>query len=186
MFKIGETINNVKIVAKIEKSINGKFFWICQCGCGKLIKRTAYDILKKYKTGKCHSCVLKSRAKKNRNVPEYKVWLSMRSRCNSKTSNSYKWYGAKGIRVCERWHSFDNFYKDMGMRPSPYHSIDRINVEGHYEPSNCKWSTIKEQNENKRDTIKYKGQTSRQIAEELKVSMWTARKILKKKIEGEK
>lgn len=185
MFKVGEIVNNVKILEKIEKSINGKLFWKCQCSCGQIIKRTSHDILKKYKTGKCHACALKTKIKKNRDTPEYKIWLSMRSRCNSKTSNSYKWYGAKGISVCKRWDDFDNFYEDMGRRPSSHHSIDRINVEGHYEPSNCKWSTIKEQNENKRNTIKYKGKTSRQIADELNVPIWTARKILKKQIEGQ-
>ena len=82
---------------------------------------------------------------------ERHIWRAMIYRCtNSKTIN-FKYYGGSGIKVCDRWLSnFDTFFKDMGKRPSPKHSIDRIDNKGNYEPSNCKWSTRKEQNNNKR------------------------------------
>lgn len=88
-------------------------------------------------------------------LPEYNVWYLMKARCYKPVNTSYKNYGAKGIKVCERWlASFWNFYEDMGPRPTPGHSIDRIDGTGNYEPSNCRWATIQEQPWNKERTAK--------------------------------
>jgi YesN/AraC family two-component response regulator len=79
--------------------------------------------------------------------PEHQLWWSMRNRCYCKTHKSYKYYGARGIIVCERWlNDFKNFYGDMGKRPSLKHQIDRIDNNGNYEPSNCQWITQLENN----------------------------------------
>lgn len=81
--------------------------------------------------------------------PEYLVWHSMRFRCNDPRAGSYKYYGGRGIKVCERWEkSFANFFSDMGARPSNEHSIDRIDSNGNYEPSNCRWATLAVQAKN--------------------------------------
>lgn len=80
-----------------------------------------------------------------RHAPEYKVWSNMLSRCTNPNSTYYKNYGGRGIGVCLRWHLFENFLADMGRRPSPIHSIDRINNDGNYEITNCRWVTRKEQ-----------------------------------------
>jgi len=80
----------------------------------------------------------------------YRIWNAMLQRCTNPKQVSYERYGARGIKVCERWiHSFDNFLSDMGEMP-PGRSIDRIDTNGNYEPSNCRWATIKEQNRNMR------------------------------------
>lgn len=81
--------------------------------------------------------------------PTYKSWLKMRERCNDPSNNRYKSHGARGISVCDRWQQFENFYADMGERPKGY-SIDRINNDGNYEPTNCKWSSSRDQANNRR------------------------------------
>ena len=93
---------------------------------------------------------------------EHNIWRAIKARCHSVGSVSYAWYGGRGIRVCERWFdSFENFFADMGPRPSKAHSVDRIDNDGNYEPGNCRWATRKEQQRNKRNNrlITYNGET---------------------------
>lgn len=83
-------------------------------------------------------------------TPEYRAWTGMRRRCHNRRCAEWDNYGGRGIEVCERWDRFLNFLSDMGHRPSPQHSLDRIDMNGHYEPSNCRWATRSEQNQNTR------------------------------------
>ena len=86
-----------------------------------------------------------------RNSAEYNTWRSIKKRCYKLNNASYKDYGGRGITMCDRWFdSFENFFADIGPRPSPKHSIDRIDVNGNYEPSNCRWATVLQQVTNKR------------------------------------
>jgi hypothetical protein len=86
---------------------------------------------------------------------EYRIWRHMRTRCENKNSPAYKWYGERGIKVCEQWLDFKNFFEDMGERPSKQHSIDRIDVDGDYEPSNCRWTTMTIQQRNRSNNAIY-------------------------------
>lgn len=91
----------------------------------------------------------------------YKNWINMRMRCQDPGHHRYYLYGARGVKVCERWDkSFEAFYEDMGPRPSPDHTIDQINSNGDYEPGNCRWATKDEQRNNRRNTkyVIYRGE----------------------------
>ena len=82
-------------------------------------------------------------------TPEYRTWQAMRNRVANLNSADYPYYGGRGIRVCQRWGQYENFLEDMGRRPSPQHTLDRINSDGDYEPSNCRWATRKTQAQNR-------------------------------------
>lgn len=139
--------------------------WVCICRCGKQKEVNEYHLL----DGKSTSCgcystkLLLQRIKNGLNrspshkglqkTRAYGTWRQMKSRCYYPSNISYKEYGGKGITICKRWLSFENFYRDMGERPIGM-SIDRINPFRGYSPSNCRWATSKQQGRNKKNTIK--------------------------------
>lgn len=92
-------------------------------------------------------------ARSYRQTLEYRSWIGMKERCSNPKNKCYASYGGRGIRVCDRWISdFSQFLADMGPKPSPKHSIDRIDNDGHYEPANCRWATTTQQVRNSRRT----------------------------------
>lgn len=100
----------------------------------------------------------------------HRIWANMKQRCNNPNNTHYKWYGGRGIQVCERWNQFLNFVADMGPRPTSAHTIDRIDNEKNYSPENCRWATRKQQGANRRGLhiLEYNG-------ERLMVTQWADR-----------
>jgi len=163
---VGQRFGRLIVVAAAGQwRVTRKAAWRCLCDCGQE-KITSGEYLRAGKTTSC-GCFqredlaarrLKHGAtKKNSHWPEYGVWLTMKNRCTRPDQDSYKYYGGRGILVCDRWikgnglhGGFECFIADMGRRPTPLHSIERVNNDGNYEPSNCKWATKQEQAQNRR------------------------------------
>lgn len=132
--------------------------WRCRCDCGNEKIVVAGELTR----GRVRSCGCLQRetlARANRKhghvgsghgTPEWNAWSCMRKRCTNPRHKFYRLYGGRGITICERWKDFMTFFADMGRRPSPRHSLDRIDNDGNYEPSNCRWATKAEQVRNSR------------------------------------
>lgn len=154
--------------------------WNCKCSCGSVVVCNGFDLT----GGRMKSCgCLKKERTTARNTKhgqavrgdissEYSTWVAMKQRAFNPNKRGYSRYGGRGITVCERWlNSFENFYTDMGAKPSPDHSIDRWpDKDGSYEPGNCRWATCEQQQNNREDnhTLTFKGET-------LSISEWSRR-----------
>src|SRR5580765_787446 len=141
-----------RLTARNHSGVRGKnSYWICDCACGAT-KDVAANNLKRGFVRSCGCLHRESITTRNTThgmsySTEYAIWYAMKRRCYDENCSDYYKYGARGTKVCDRWlDSFENFYADMGSRPSLKHSIDRFpDNGGNYEPQNCRWATAKEQ-----------------------------------------
>lgn len=187
--------NGIEFLEMIEISpiSLGKF----RCFCGNEFIRSASRVVSGI-TKSC-SCLLKTNIQNLRppktihgessriykNVtPEYNAWMRMKSRCYRLENDSYPRYGGRGITVCDRWkNDYGAFLQDMGRIPSKHHSLDRINNDGNYDPENCRWATMVEQNRNKSNNkyilLNGESKTQSEWAREFGISKSTLSRRLK-------
>lgn len=132
-------------------------YWWCRCACGNRVPVRGWHLTSPKKLVRSCGCLRREVATSRktthgrRHTPEYEIWKSMRQRCCNPNNKGYPQYGGRGIAVCDRWReSFEAFLEDVGLRPTPRHSLDRINVNGDYCPENCRWATRLEQGGNTR------------------------------------
>ena len=144
---IGKTFNELTVIEKIGKDERGTLF-MCQCSCGNTTLLHTRDIV----SGNTRSCGCLSTKHKQYGTRLYQTWADMKRRCYNEDNKSYKYYGAKGVAVCEEWkNNFESFYNwSIANNYSDDLTIDRINPFGNYEPTNCRWVTRTEQAHNKR------------------------------------
>lgn len=154
----GLKINHVQIISFHGRASGGQSLWNCRCDCGKEWVADGYAV----KSGHTKSCgcfgrleTIKASITHGRSkTAEWLIWMGVKNRCLNRNDPTFKDYGGRGIKICQRWLSdFQNFFDDMGVRPSPSHSIERKNNNGDYEPDNCVWATRIEQGKNKRNNV---------------------------------
>lgn len=151
---IGERIGRLTVMQEIGKTKDNHILWECLCDCGKTTNVRSTHL--KRKAIRSCGCLQKEKTQDARTThgrsrtSEYRIWSDMKRRCYNPKTQYYPIYGGRGIIVCEKWHNFENFYKDMGPRPSNRHSIERKDPNSNYEPDNCIWATNRTQARNTR------------------------------------
>jgi len=169
---VGETYGRLTVIKRVGTKYRSPL-WECICSCGN----TMFTVTTHLKSGNTFSCGCsrlnnkfryrhgQAGSKNNGNRPssEYKAWTGLIKRCTNHKDKKYNIYGGRGISVCDRWlYSFENFYADMKAKPDKQYSLDRIDVNGNYEPNNCRWATLQEQAKNKRNNVFYEHDGVRQ------------------------
>ena len=157
---VGQRFGKLIVVSRAENDKKGQARWLCQCDCGGSTITTRYNLI----TGQTKSCgcILRSPRTTESDSRLSGVHSNMKARCSNPNNTHYKYYGGRGITVCEEWQHVDKFREwayNNGYKPGL--TIDRIDVNGNYEPSNCRWVTMQEQSYNRTDShlITYKGET---------------------------
>jgi len=163
----GQRFGRLFVVSRAQNNSRGRACWVCRCDCGNTKIVVGSNLLQGH-TNSC-GCILRKHGLTHKERL-YNIWTGMRQRCMNENSKDYPKYGGRGINVCPDWQNYESFRAwaiSNGYRDDL--SIDRIDVDGNYEPSNCRWTTSKQQNNNRRSNlvIRHDGQdlTVSQLAE---------------------
>jgi hypothetical protein len=164
----GQTFGRLVVLRESESSGPGNRVWNCECSCG-VVKDYSKSNLTSGRSQSCGCLRVESSRETGRKTkhgvhksPEYNSWQCMKNRCLSPTDKSYANYGGRGIHIHQPWlESFDQFLMDVGRKPFANYTLDRIDTNGHYEPGNVRWSSVRDQCNNKRMniTVTLAGQT---------------------------
>lgn len=151
----GQEFGRLTAIEHVGRTSSRDALWRCRCACGG--ERVTSG--KSLRSGFSISCGCAARRPKThgQNCAQnpsgaYRSWIAMHQRCGNPKAQHYRLYGGRGIKVCERWKSFENFFADLGERPRGL-TLDRKDPEGNYEPSNCRWATWSEQRRNQRPKV---------------------------------
>lgn len=162
---LGQTFDKLKVVKFAGQNKKGKSLWDCKCSCGKTKTVLGYH-LKSGATRSCGCLVGDKNPLKDDRHPFYRSWEAMKRRCDVKTDKQYKDYGGRGITYSLNWKRFPGFYKDMFPTYKKGLTIDRINNNGNYSKENCRWTTVKVQNRNRRSNVMFEGKCASDVCKE--------------------
>lgn len=169
-------------VMSYAHTLKKRSWWNCVCECGGTKIANGHELVRgDTKSCGCIRGVANTRhgESKGKKTKEYRTWKGIRTRCQNTNHHKYPIYGGRGIKLCDRWSLYENFLADMGRAPGPDYSIERDEVNGNYEPGNCRWATATEQMNNTRRNVFYtvngERKTLTQWCRELGLKYWATR-----------
>lgn len=188
----GRRFNRLLVIDRASSVGERRVKWNCLCNCGT-IKAVISDNLLKGTSGSC-GCLKVELTKINNathgksDSREFMIWSRMKGRCINPRVTAFPFYGGRGITVCPRWlNSFEAFFDDMGL--SQGLTLDRIDTNGNYEPTNCRWATQREQTRNKRNNVRATVEnvtlTAVEWVERTRISDWKIREAIRKNVLGD-